>query len=216
MQRSEKRVSTVSTKSRNSRKARNGKAATNGKARAAVPHLVVVPPEPVDTPSPQSVSHELVITERMWLTASIAILVLAAVLRLYSLELKPAHHDEGVNGFFLTNLVRQGAYKYDPTNYHGPTLYYLTLPSVALFGMSTFSVRLVTAIFGIGIIWLILKLRRQLGEIAVLSAAVLYAISPGSVFYSRYFIHEILVAFFSLGIVVAAVRFHETRRKSFV
>src|SRR5262245_59416742 len=145
------------------------------------------------------------LSEKTWLIACAAILLIGIAIRFYALELKPAHHDEGVNGFFLTNLVRQGAYKYDPTNYHGPTLYYLTLPSVALFGMSTFSVRLVTAIFGIGIIWLILKLRRQLGEIAVLSAAVLYAISPGSVFYSRYFIHEILVAFFSLGIVVAAV-----------
>ena len=40
------------------------------------------------------------------------------------------HHDEGVNGFFLTNLVRNAEYKYDPSNYHGPTLYYLTLPFV--------------------------------------------------------------------------------------
>jgi len=36
----------------------------------------------------------------------------------------PLHHDEGVNGNFLVRLVREGAYNYDPANYHGPTLYY--------------------------------------------------------------------------------------------
>ena len=67
------------------------------------------------------------------------------------------HHDEGVNGFFLTNLLRNPdtGYRYDPTNYHGPTLYYLTLPVVKLFGLSTFAVRLLTAAFGVGVVWLV-------------------------------------------------------------
>ena len=46
--------------------------------------------------------------------ASAAILLLAFALRVYALEMKPMHHDEGVNGFFLTNLLRQGRYAYDP------------------------------------------------------------------------------------------------------
>ena len=47
----------------------------------------------------------------------------AAILRL---DLKPFHHDEGVNGWFLLNLVRPPhRYRYDPANYHGPTLYFL-------------------------------------------------------------------------------------------
>ncbi|HEX8501954.1 MAG TPA: flippase activity-associated protein Agl23 [Pyrinomonadaceae bacterium] len=147
---------------------------------------------------------------RAWLYASVAVLLAAAALRLYALEMKPLHHDEGVNGFFLTNLLRQGRYAYDPANYHGPTLYYLTLPFVALTGLSTFVVRLVPSLFGVGTVWLLLSLRRRVGATAALAAAALVAVSPAFVFYSRYFIHEMPFVFFTLGLVVAALRFRET------
>ncbi|HZT59791.1 MAG TPA: flippase activity-associated protein Agl23 [Pyrinomonadaceae bacterium] len=150
------------------------------------------------------------IPDRAWLVASIVILMLATALRVYALDLNPLHHDEGVNGFFLTNLLRQHVYHYDPQNYHGPTLYYLTLPVVAIFGLSTFAVRFITAAFGIATVWLVLALRRHIGSVAALTAAALVAVSPACVFYSRYFIHESLFVFFTLGIVVAALRFYES------
>lgn len=150
------------------------------------------------------------IPERAWLVASVVILLAAAAVRLYAPDLKPMHHDEGVNGHFLTNLLRQGTYRYDPNNYHGPTLYYLSLPVVALFGLTTFAVRFVTVLFGVGIVWLVLSLRRYIGTVGALAAAALVAVSPGCVYYSRYFIHEIPFVFFTLGIVVAALRFYET------
>src|SRR5262249_37901761 len=61
---------------------------------------------------------------RVWLWLSGSILTAAALLRLVDLTLKPLHHDEGVNGLFITNLFRTGFYHYDPGNYHGPSLYY--------------------------------------------------------------------------------------------
>ena len=150
------------------------------------------------------------IPERAWTYASWAVLLLAGVLRVYAPEMKPLHHDEGVNGFFLMNLLRQGRYVYDPANYHGPTLYYLTLPVVALAGLSTVAIRLVPALFGVGVVWLLLTLRRRVGAVAALAAAALVAVSPACVFYSRYFIHEMPFVFFTLGLVVAALRFRET------
>ncbi|MCA1618357.1 MAG: TIGR03663 family protein [Acidobacteria bacterium] len=159
-------------------------------------------------PPPAAPTFEL--SARAWAYASIAVLLAAALLRLYALELKPLHHDEGVNGFFLTNLLRKNSYAYDPANYHGPTLYYLTLPFVAAGGLSTFAVRLVPVLFGVGTVWLVLGLRRWVGWVAALSAAALVAVSPGFVFYSRYFIHEMPFVFFTLGLVVAALRFRES------
>jgi uncharacterized protein (TIGR03663 family) len=151
--------------------------------------------------------------------AAAAMLVATAVLRLLDLTVKPLHHDEGVNGLFLTTLFRNGYYRYDPANYHGPTLYYfgwITTTINSFFygkdGLSTFAIRLVTALFGIGVVWLLLCLRRQLGTFAAVSAAALAAVSPGLVFFSRYFIHEILFVFFTLGVVVAILRFRESRR----
>lgn len=188
---------TASTKRRNRKK--------GGAAARPRPEHAREEARPAPAPPP---ARE--IPARVWLVASLAILAVAAFLRLYALELKPMHHDEGVNGFFLTTLLRQGAYKYDPNNYHGPTLYYLSLPLVALFGLSTFAVRLLTVVFGVATVWLVLSLRRHLGAVAALAAAALVAVSPGAVYYSRYFIHETLFVFFTLGIVVAALRLHET------
>src|SRR5262245_10907652 len=167
--------------------------------------------EPVSL-SRQGTGAQTDISERTWLLACGAIFLFALLTRFYALDLKPMHHDEGVNGFFLTNLVRQHIYRYDPNNYHGPTLYYLTLPLVSLFGLSDFSVRLCTALFGLATIWLVLSLRRNIGSYAALMAAALVAVSPGSMFYARYFIHETLFVFFTLAIVVGVLRFYETSR----
>ena len=150
-----------------------------------------------------------------WRIASFFILLLAALVRLYALELKPLHHDEGVNGFFLINLVNNGVYKYDPANYHGPTLYYFALLVVKFFklfgaGLSTTAVRLVPVLFGVGCVWLILCLRRRIGAMGALAGAALFTLSPGAVYISRYFIHESLFVFFTLAIVVAALRYTES------
>ena len=59
---------------------------------------------------------------------------------------------------------------------------------------------------------LLFTLRRNLGTIATLGAALLLAISPGAVYLSRYFIHETLFVFFTLGLVVAALKFYEQAR----
>src|SRR4030095_4823011 len=133
----------------------------------------------------------------------------------------PLHHDEGVNGNFLVRLVREGYYHYDPGNYHGPTLYYITAAFPWLlrlilgtdaqnnYGLTTTVVRLVQALFGIATIALIFTLRKNLGSISTLAAALLLAISPGAVYLSRYFIHETLFVFFTFGIVVALVKYYE-------
>jgi uncharacterized protein (TIGR03663 family) len=193
-------VSTASTRRRGRRK---GGGAPKVTPEAARPAREPSAPE-VETAPPAD------IPERAWMIASLVILAAAALLRLYALGLKPMHHDEGVNGFFLTSLVREGSYRYNPENYHGPSLYYLSLPPVVLLGLSTFAVRSLTALFGVATVGLVLALRRQVGSVAALAGAALVAVSPACVYYSRYYIHETLFVFFTLGIVVAAVRFYET------
>jgi uncharacterized protein (TIGR03663 family) len=162
-------------------------------------------------------------TRDIWWWSSCALLVVAAVLRLLFLAQKPLHHDEGVNGVFLTTLFRTGYYHYDPSNYHGPSLYYLAVVPVAInnvfhwgHGLSEFAIRCLTAAFGAGVVWLILCLRRWLGEPAALAAAAFAAVSPGFVYFSRYFIHEILFVFFTLGVIVAWLWYRETRQARYL
>ncbi|MGZ8438556.1 MAG: hypothetical protein ACXWXR_08455, partial [Candidatus Limnocylindrales bacterium] len=108
--------------------------------------------------------------DRWFIPAALGILLIAAALRLPELGLNPFHHDEGVNGFFTMNLVRNGTYTYDPANYHGPSLYYSALLSEILFGLTTEAMRLVPVVFGMLTVALVFPLRRYLGSLAVLIA----------------------------------------------
>jgi len=174
------------------------------------------------------VATEPDLPERAWRIGVIAIFLIAAALRLYDLNLVPLHHDEGVNGNFLVRLVREGAYNYDPANYHGPTLYYFSaiIPWITKllfgntardnYGLTTFTIRLVPVIFGLATIGLIFLLRRRLGSIAALAAGLMLAISPGAVYLSRYFIHETLFVFFTFGIVVALLRMYDERNPAYL
>src|SRR5215204_5464037 len=148
----------------------------------------------------------------IWLVSCVLITISATALRFAILALKPLHHDEGVNGWFLTNLFRDGEYKYDPANYHGPTLYYISLAFAKVFGLETFSIRASVAVWGVLLVILTFFLRRRIGKIGSLFAALFLALSPGMVYISRYFIHEMFFVFLSLAIVVAIVFFIEKRR----
>lgn len=150
---------------------------------------------------------------RLWAIGLALVLGTGALLRLADLERKPMHHDEGVNGFFLQKLARDGEYRYDPHNYHGPTLYYLAWLTTRATGLTTFGVRLSTALAGLGCLGLLLALGPRVPRGARLGAAALLAVSPGAVYFSRYFIHESLVLLFTLGVVAAWWRWQAEPRR---
>ena len=62
------------------------------------------------------------------------IIAFGALLRFFLLSIKPPHFDEGINGWFVDQMTRNGFYRYDPTNYHGPLHFYILFLSEALFG----------------------------------------------------------------------------------
>ena len=160
----------------------------------------------------ETTDHEQRTTDYLWLLNCSLITAIAAFLRFFWLELKPLHHDEGVNGYFLTNLFREGKYQYDPANYHGPDLYYISLAFSKVFGLNTISIRSSVAIFGVLTVFLAFFLKKYIGKTASLAAAMFIALSPGMLYISRYFIHEILFVFFSFAIVVALLYFIEGRK----
>ena len=171
--------------------------------------------ETVQEPVPEVVPLGSGEFDRRWFGAAAFIVAVATFLRFYDLTLKVMHHDEGVNGFFLKNLITDGTYKYDPANYHGPTLYYIALAFVKVFGFETFGIRASMAIFGVLMVVLVLYLKDYLGRTGTLIAAALVTLSPGMVFISRYFIHEILFVFLSIAIVVSVVFFIEKKEAGY-
>ncbi|MGE3465710.1 MAG: glycosyltransferase family 39 protein [Pyrinomonadaceae bacterium] len=185
-----------------------------GAAKAAIEPEKPAAAISVDAAVEANAGGEL-IDDRQWFAAAAFVTVLATFLRFYDLALKPLHHDEGVNGFFLKNLIVDGLYKYDPANYHGPTLYYISLAFSEAFGMDTIPVRASVAIFGVLMVVLVLYLKPYIGRIGSLLAALLLALSPGMVYISRYFIHEIFFVFLSIALVVSVVFFIEKKKAGY-
>lgn len=147
-----------------------------------------------------------------WLTFA-AIFLLALGVRLVSLDARPMHTDEAVHGIILGRLLEGNGYRYDPAEYHGPTLYYLTAPLALLRGQSTTAaltettLRLLPALCGAAMILLFALWRNVLGSPAVTWAAIFTAIAPIQLYYSRYFIQEPLLALFGLAFITFAVRY---------
>jgi uncharacterized protein (TIGR03663 family) len=126
-----------------------------------------------------------------------AIMGLAVFLRFFLLGMKPPHFDEGINGWFVDQVVKNGFYRYDPTNYHGPLHFYVLLLSQSLFGRNLWALRLPVVLVSIGCVWLIFKFEPLVGRNVSRIAALAVAISPGFVFYGRYAIHEVWLQLFS-------------------
>src|SRR5499425_2292699 len=126
------------------------------------------------------------------------ILALAAFLRFFLLGIKPAHFDEGINGWFVDQVMKNGFYRYDPTNYHGPLHFYVLLLFESLFGRNLWALRLPVVLVSIACVWLALKFEPFVGKYVSRIAALAMAVSPGFVFYSRYAIHEVWLQFFSM------------------
>lgn len=122
------------------------------------------------------------------------------------------HADEAVQAAITRDLWLSGHYRYDPHEFHGPTLNYLSVPALRLAGRSTFAettaadFRRTPAFFGAAAILFLLLLREGLGRVAALAAGGLLAISPAMVFYARSYIHETLLAFFTLAAIACGWR----------
>jgi uncharacterized protein (TIGR03663 family) len=156
---------------------------------------------------------------RLGLFLLIALLA-ALALRCPDLSIRPMHNDEAVNAIKFQTLRNQGIYQYDPNEFHGPTLPYFTWVVDKLGGASNTSclsenrLRAVTVLFGVGLILLLPLIADSIGYRATAIAALLTAVSPAMVFYSRYYIHEMLLAFFTLLVIAAGWRYTRTRKLS--
>ncbi|MEM7386440.1 MAG: flippase activity-associated protein Agl23 [Verrucomicrobiota bacterium] len=128
-------------------------------------------------------------------------LVIGAHLRLTRLDHRPMHLDEAIQGMKFGELIEKGDFQYDPHDFHGPVLLYSTLPLAWLSGASELTavsekqLRLVPALYGVGCLLLLLWGWRALGALEAALAALLVALSPILVFYSRYFIMEMPLVF---------------------
>ncbi len=153
-----------------------------------------------------------------WCTVILAAVIIAAVLRLPALERRPMHTDEAVHAYKFGRLLEENWYRYNPHQYHGPTLNYFTLVPAFLAGQEKITdvtestMRIVPVFFGLATILLLLLLRGAVTTPTAALAAILAAVSPALTFYSRYYIQESLFVCFTFAAIVFAYRYFKSAR----
>lgn len=130
-----------------------------------------------------------------------------AYYRFPALGQRPMHTDEAILAIKSAEFQSSGHFQYDPKDFHGPGLHYITRLWSKLSGWggsetwTETQLRTVPAICGLLVILLTLLLRDGLGRLGTGLAMLLMAVSPMMVYYSRYFIMEMpLVMFITLSI----------------
>jgi len=155
---------------------------------------------------------------KLWMFTAAFLMILFAglALRIPQLADRPMHHDEANQAYRFGTLLENGTYRYDADDHHGPTLYYLTLPIAWVTGAQTFAettettYRMLPVLFGMLLILCIPMLRKGIGATAVVAAALLTAVSPAMAYYSRFYIQEILLTFFTFITIAAGWRSLQT------
>ncbi|MEX1113748.1 MAG: flippase activity-associated protein Agl23 [Akkermansiaceae bacterium] len=143
----------------------------------------------------------------------ISVIATGIFLRFDQLSKRPFHADEATGARITASRMESGDYRFDPFHYHGPTLSSLAIPLCQTRGetrwrdMTKLSPRLLPATAGSLLLLVPLLWRRRFGDTPVLLAAALLATSPLLVYYSRMFIHEMLLALFGMLALACLIRF---------
>lgn len=136
--------------------------------------------------------------------AWMAVLVFAAWLRFDHLSARPFHCDEATGARITAKRLETRDYRFDPVHFHGPSLSSLAMAACALKGerrwsqMTKGTLRWVPAGAGLLVAMLPWLGRRRWGHGPMLLSATLLAVSPLLVYYSRMFIHEMVLVLFGL------------------
>ncbi len=146
------------------------------------------------------------ISERWQWTDAVVILLVAAILRLTLLDLRPPQADEGIDGWLAETMTWSHGYNYRPDVAHGPLHFHLLKLSFAWGGRSYWALRLPTALFGLGGVALCIAFHPFIGRRAAQIAAILMAVSPSFTWVSRYAIHETELVFFTLLCALGILR----------
>lgn len=137
------------------------------------------------------------------------ILAVAAAFRLPQLADRPMHADEAILADKLGTLLETGSWQYDPRDYHGPVLPYASVLLSRLAGVRNYAgltepvLRMVPVLFGLTLVALPMMLSSALGRRRAVAASALTALSPAMVYYSRFYIPEMLLTFLTAAAIVA-------------
>ena len=168
---------------------------------------------------------------RYWELSVYALIILvAAGLRFWDLGSRAIGHDESSHAQYSWYLYNGGGYTHDPMM-HGPFKFHAValiwkglsflssapfLSNFAHWGPSDYTVRILPAIFGTVLVALPYFFRGHIGRVGALFAALFLAFSPVLLFFSRFIRDDVIVAFYTLAVVICIWRYLAERRNLYL
>ena len=131
----------------------------------------------------------------------ICILVAALFLRSYELANRAMHHDESLHAYYSWELFQGSGLIHNPM-LHGPLQMELTSLIFFIFGDTDTTSRLLYVIAGTTLVILPVFIKDLLGRYGAISVSILLTISPTMVYFSRFARNDILMAVFTLGLIL--------------
>lgn len=122
------------------------------------------------------------------------------------------HVDEAVHAVKFGYLLENNYYRYNPVEYHGPTLNYFSLIPAWVLGeknnseVTETTLRIVPVFSGLFLILLLFFLK-DIGKELIVAAIILTGFSSLNVFYNRYYIQESLLVSFSYSALILLYRY---------
>ena len=170
--------------------------------------------EPEEAPPEQTLEPPAA-NSRWEIGAHVALVAVAAVMRLWDLGSRAMHHDESLHAYFSWQLATGKGFQHDPLM-HGPLQFEVNAAIFFLFGDSDVTARLFYAVMGAALVALPYFFRRRLGVAGAIIVAALLAFSPSMLYFSRFTRNDILMAFFTLALVISMWRYLAEGRNRFL
>ena len=163
-----------------------------------------------------------------WLEAAFLVVVAGALgMRLWELGGRTMHYDEAIHVHFAWQLLNSEGgrlgwpwvfgsdYLHSPWM-HGPFQVELTAFIFRIFGDTEFTARLAYVLFGTGLVALPYFLREHLGRYGALLAAVMLALSPTLLYFSRFGRNDIIMVFLAVALLVLVWRYLQEGRRTYL
>ena len=151
-----------------------------------------------------------------WLEWTIlAIAIVAAGMRLWELDGRTMHYDEAIHLHFAWKLAQGVEFIHSPWM-HGPLQIELVAIVLNFVGDTEFIARLPYALFGVALVVLPYFLRYQIGHMGAVCAAVILALSPTLLYFSRFGRNDILMVVWALLLFILMWRYTTTSRRRYL
>ena len=149
-----------------------------------------------------------------WVQLSFGLVVLLALgLRLWELEGRAVHYDEAIHVSYAWRYSVGDPYIHSPWM-HGPFQILFTSGIFRIFGDTEFTARLGYVLLGTGLVSLPYFLRGYVGSVGAVLIALMLAVSPTMLYFSRFGREDMPMAFWTAALFVLMWRYiHEGKHR---